>query len=59
MVRAAAKNYKYVTIVVDPAQYGEVLERIREDRLTEEFRFDLSRKLFSIQDCMTAPLLIT
>ena len=57
MVRAAAKNYKYVTIVVDPAQYGEVLERIREDRLTEEFRFDLSRKAFlhtGLYDCAIA-----
>ena len=57
MVRAAAKNYKYVTIVVDPAQYGEVLERIREDRMTEEFRFDLSRKAFlhtGLYDCAIA-----
>ena len=57
MVRAAAKNYKYVTIVVDPAQYGEVLERIREDRLTEEFRIDLSRKAFlhtGLYDCAIA-----
>lgn len=67
MVRAAAKNYKYVTIVVDPAQYGEVLERIREDRMTEEFRFDLSRKAFlhtglydcAIADYMTKEIMVT
>ena len=46
MVRAAAKNYKYVTIVVDPKQYDEILERIKTDALTEEFRLDLSRKAF-------------
>ena len=43
MVRAAAKNYKYVTIVVDPSQYGEILERIKNDTLDEDFRLKLSR----------------
>ena len=46
MVRAAAKNYKYVTIVVDPSQYGEILERIKNDTLDEDFRLKLSRKAF-------------
>lgn len=57
MVRAAAKNYKYVTIVVDPSQYGEILERIKNDTLTEEFRLDLSRKAFlhtGLYDCAIA-----
>ncbi len=57
MVRAAAKNYKYVTVVVDPAQYGDILERIRTDSLTEDFRFDLSRKAFlhtGLYDCAIA-----
>lgn len=57
MVRAAAKNYKYVAIVVDPSQYGEILERIKNDDLTEDFRLDLSRKAFlhtGLYDCAIA-----
>ncbi len=60
MVRAAAKNYKYVTIVVDPKQYDEILERIKTDTLTEEFRLDLSRKAFlhtGLYDCAIADYL--
>ncbi len=60
MVRAAAKNYKYVTIVVDPSQYGEILERIRNDTLDEEFRLSLSRKAFlhtGLYDCAIADYL--
>lgn len=30
MIRAAAKNHERVTVVVDPADYGEVLREIRE-----------------------------
>lgn len=57
MVRAAAKNYKYVTIVVDPSQYGEILERIKNDTLDEDFRLKLSRKAFlhtGLYDCAIA-----
>jgi phosphoribosylaminoimidazolecarboxamide formyltransferase / IMP cyclohydrolase len=31
MVRAAAKNHKFVAVVVDPADYGPVLTELRED----------------------------
>lgn len=60
MVRAAAKNYKYVTIVVDPSQYGDILKRIKEDTLTEEFRLSLSQKAFlhtGLYDCAIADYL--
>ena len=60
MVRAAAKNYKYVAVVVDPAQYGEILERIKNDTLTEDFKLDLSRKAFlhtGLYDCAIADYL--
>lgn len=60
MVRAAAKNYKYVTIVVDPSQYGDILERIKADTLTEEFRLSLSQKAFlhtGLYDCAIADYL--
>ena len=57
MVRAAAKNYRYVTVAVDPSSYHEILERIRDDRLTEEFRFQLAQKAFlhtGLYDCAIA-----
>ncbi|NMA91784.1 MAG: bifunctional phosphoribosylaminoimidazolecarboxamide formyltransferase/IMP cyclohydrolase, partial [Firmicutes bacterium] len=28
MIRAAAKNFAYVTVAVDPSQYGEILEEL-------------------------------
>ena len=30
MLRAAAKNFKHVTTIVHPADYNEVIERIRK-----------------------------
>jgi phosphoribosylaminoimidazolecarboxamide formyltransferase/IMP cyclohydrolase len=42
MVRAAAKNFHSVAVVVNPAQYGTVLEEIRSN---EDVSFDTRRKL--------------
>jgi phosphoribosylaminoimidazolecarboxamide formyltransferase / IMP cyclohydrolase len=43
MVRAAAKNFRHVLVVVDPADYGRLLEEL--DRSPSlEFRFELARK---------------
>lgn len=60
MVRAAAKNYKYVTVVVDPRQYKEILERMDKGELTEEVRLALSQKAFlhtGLYDCAIASYL--
>ena len=46
MLRAAAKNYKHVTTVVDPFDYDEVLERIKDNTLDENFRKQLMIKVF-------------
>lgn len=46
MLRAAAKNYKHVTTVVDPFDYDEVLERLKNDALDEDFRKQLMIKVF-------------
>ena len=35
MMRAAAKNHAWVTIVTDPLQYDRVLEELREQRRAE------------------------
>jgi phosphoribosylaminoimidazolecarboxamide formyltransferase/IMP cyclohydrolase len=47
MVRAAAKNFAHVAVVVDPADYDSVLSELREKgELAEAARFDLARKAF-------------
>ena len=46
MLRAAAKNFKHVTTIVHPADYNEVIERIKNDKLDEAFRKALMIKVF-------------
>ncbi len=47
LVRAAAKNFRDVGVVVDPADYREILSMLRQyGRLTEERRFELAKKAF-------------
>lgn len=48
MLRAAAKNYRFVTVVVDPADYETVLKEMKaEGDTTEATRFRLAAKVFS------------
>ena len=48
MVRAAAKNHDHVGVVVDPADYGPVLDEIRSDgHLSVATRRSLARKAFA------------
>lgn len=47
MVRAAAKNYRYVLVVVSPQRYTDVLDAIKKDNLNEEFRLGLAREAFT------------
>jgi phosphoribosylaminoimidazolecarboxamide formyltransferase/IMP cyclohydrolase len=48
MVRAAAKNYKYVATVVDTADYQKVIEELKENNgaLTIQTRYYLMEKAF-------------
>lgn len=47
MVRAAAKNFRDVGVIVDPADYGPVIDEIREHRgLSDATRLTLARKAF-------------
>ncbi len=49
MLRSAAKNYKYVTVVTDPADYEKVLTEIETNEDTSlETRRILARKVFSL-----------
>src|SRR5213593_2394971 len=49
MVRAAAKNYAHVGVVVDPADYAALLEELRQNgnALSSATRFRLAQKAFS------------
>jgi phosphoribosylaminoimidazolecarboxamide formyltransferase / IMP cyclohydrolase len=48
LVRAAAKNFKDVLVVVDPADYPRVLDQLaRPGGPQLEFRFDLMKKAFA------------
>ena len=47
MVRAAAKNHRFVTVVVDPADYAMVLESIDDHSLGEDKRRALAVKAFA------------
>ncbi|HET9985311.1 MAG TPA: bifunctional phosphoribosylaminoimidazolecarboxamide formyltransferase/IMP cyclohydrolase [Longimicrobiales bacterium] len=46
MLRAAAKNHRFVLPVVDPADYPRVLQALRGGE-PEEFRVELARKVFA------------
>lgn len=57
MIRAAAKNYPSVLVLVDPADYAETLERLRSGRIDLEFRRRLAYKAFlhtSVYDSLIA-----
>jgi phosphoribosylaminoimidazolecarboxamide formyltransferase / IMP cyclohydrolase len=47
MLRAAAKNHAAVWVVVDPADYGRVLQAVRQDDVHDPLRQDLARKVFA------------
>ncbi len=49
MLRAAAKNYQDVTVIVDPADYPTVISEIKETgNTTLKTRFILARKVFAL-----------
>jgi phosphoribosylaminoimidazolecarboxamide formyltransferase/IMP cyclohydrolase len=49
MLRAAAKNFQYVTVIVDPADYAQVITEIKEHgNTTLETRFRLAVKVFQL-----------
>ena len=49
MLRAAAKNFQYVTVIVDPADYPQVIAEIKEHgNTTLVTRFRLALKVFQL-----------
>lgn len=49
MIRAAAKNYRWVTVVVDPSDYPSVMDNMKQNEggTDVDFRFTLMRKAFN------------
>ncbi|MFO7893015.1 MAG: bifunctional phosphoribosylaminoimidazolecarboxamide formyltransferase/IMP cyclohydrolase [Longimicrobiales bacterium] len=47
MLRSAAKNHERVLVVVDPADYGPVLDALRAGSVDAGMRRDLARKVFA------------
>ena len=50
MLRSAAKNYKYVTVIVNPNKYDLVVDELKSNNgaLSEEFRLRLAREAFAL-----------
>jgi len=47
MIRAASKNFKYVSVVVNPARYGDILAQLEEKgEVSAEFRMALAKEAF-------------
>lgn len=47
MIRAAAKNYKDVAVVVDPADYGVVTSALQSGGLSQDQHFAFAKKAFA------------
>ncbi len=49
LLRASAKNFKFVTVVIDPQDYSLVLEEIKsQGNTTLKTRFYLAKKVFAL-----------
>lgn len=50
MLRAAAKNFRYITVITDPADYELVINEMRENNgeTTLKTRFLLAKKVFKL-----------
>ncbi len=47
LLRAAAKNHADVTVVVNPNDYDELVQAIKNNSLDQDKRFELARKAFA------------
>lgn len=47
MIRAAAKNFRYVTVVVNPARYETILSELNQGAVTDALRMELAKEAYS------------
>ncbi len=50
MLRAASKNYRFVTVLTDPADYPKIIAMMKETggKISEETNFELAKKVFQL-----------
>ena len=50
LLRAAAKNYPFVTVLTDPSDYVEVIKEMTESQghVSEAFNFRMAKKVFKL-----------
>lgn len=50
MLRAAAKNYRFVTVVTDPVDYQKIIGEMRatDGKIGEDTNFELAKKVFQL-----------
>ena len=46
LVRAAAKNHKDVLVIVDPGDYNQIIEKLKNNKITVEYKLKLAAKAF-------------
>ncbi|MCL2033198.1 MAG: bifunctional phosphoribosylaminoimidazolecarboxamide formyltransferase/IMP cyclohydrolase [Oscillospiraceae bacterium] len=46
MIRAAAKNWRDVVVVIDPGDYGKVLELLKTGKVSSDEKYNLACKVF-------------
>jgi len=58
MIRSAAKNHKFVTVVTQPEQYSKVIEEMQKKggAVSEELRSDFARVAFGVTSCYDAAI---
>jgi phosphoribosylaminoimidazolecarboxamide formyltransferase/IMP cyclohydrolase len=58
LLRAAAKNYEAVTVVVDPADYPKIIQEMKAHKgvTTVATRFQLARKVFALTSAYDAAI---
>ncbi len=58
LLRSSAKNFKFVTVVVDPADYDKILKEMKENNgaTTIKTRFELAKKVFATTSAYDAAI---
>jgi phosphoribosylaminoimidazolecarboxamide formyltransferase/IMP cyclohydrolase len=58
LLRASAKNYESVTVVVDPADYPKIMQEMKANKgaTTVATRFQLARKVFALTSAYDAAI---
>ena len=56
MLRSAAKNFRDVVVLTDPADYGQTVEYLKSGKVPEEFKKRLAGKVFNLTSAYDAAI---